>query len=323
MQNSFFINSINNSMCCRQSAILGFLIVAFMCFIGFCGCTKTDDIIKPDPAYEICYDPSDARDSLGLCEAQPPVDWNYTPPLPIVQDTPCTNPQQVLTPAFTTMDMEITDQSVGERIFCAGTYCDTISIDETGDQAEIIKKVLKLYRPQYNYNVYSNGNDSRRVAFIVDTTNDVNQFKQKVYMRYNGVKHYWGWAVQGFIFSGALVDSQLSVVIKKYPSVRRFNFRLTDEDSTRYIDYALAILGECKEGRDWADFRFNPYMMTDSILQAYEDAGWNKVLSFTSDPESRYIAYDDRIIDWRLRDHVSDQELQEVINLGYQVIVSE
>lgn len=187
-------------------------------------------------------------------------------------------------PPFVTLDLEITDASTGDRVFCAGNYCDTIHVGEFDTQDQIVDAVMEKFHPEFHYRVFVKEDDTRRMAIIVDGTNNQNLFKSRVRIKYNGLTHFLGWCIQGFIFSGALEYPEYEKMAVNYPSVALFNHRLTAYDSLDYIRLDSIILGHCKEGRDWADFRFTPFETPDSILQAYEDAGWNKVLhGFTDD----------------------------------------
>jgi hypothetical protein len=180
----------------------------------------------------------------------------------IVVDTPCIDPVEQTSPAFVTLYVEF--DILEDSIRWQGGQV------ESYDIRDVIEAVTA--NP---YTVYHSG---KSWAVIIDNTNDNQAFYLKVFARSNGAKVYMGAIKQGFIFAGALTFDQFRAAAIKYPSVDRFNFRNTQFDSIQYVQLADIIIGDCKEGRTWADFRFNPFEMDPAIITEFENAGWQTVL---------------------------------------------
>jgi len=205
--------------------------------------------------------------------AEAPPDFVYSSPATVndttetdstVVDTiiPCEDYDLILSPPFVTLWLEF-DTEI-DSIWWQGGGA------ESYDLNDVLQAVTSLPTTIYN--------KGTKWAVIVDGTNDAAQFNLKIFARYYGWKVYMTPDIQGFVFGGALNFDQFRGVAIKYPSVKIFNFRGTAYDSIQYIELANIILGDCKEGRDWADFRFNPYPMDTAILAQFEAAGWNTVL---------------------------------------------
>ncbi len=208
-----------------------------------------------------------------------PIDLDTVPvvdTLPII-DT-CVFPELVLEPAFVTGYMWITDDLQTDRQIIIGTHSAWIYSDNQDQIGHIIDSLLTLWKPQYEYTVYVNDDDSRKIAIIVDGTNDREQFYLGAQIRYNGYKQYFGWVTQGYVFAGALTLDEYAAVIDQYPSVDVFNYMGTDYDSTDYIKLSYQILGVCKHGRWYANFRLGPYEMIDTVVTQFDAVFWQTVL---------------------------------------------
>ena len=212
-----------------------------------------------------------------LTEQVAPIDWVYNPPvqvdtsvvdtiindtLPIVVDTPCV-PELVTEPKFVTLYLEF--DILEPNILWQGGQV------ESNDLADVVAAVTSL-----PFTIY---NEGKSWAVIIDGTNDNQSFYLKIFARSNGAKIYMGAIKQGFIFAGALTFDEFKEVAIKYQSVDRFNFRVTQYDSLQYIELANIILGDCKAGRTWADFRFNPFQMDTAIINKFIAADWDNVLN--------------------------------------------
>lgn len=216
------------------------------------------NMVRPfDPDYVYPVDTT-SQDSI-------PVDSIVIDTLPIdtaVIDTPCIDPIEITDPAFVTLYIEF-------DVF------DPFLIWQGGQvESNQLSDVLQAVTSQ-PFTIYNSG---KSWAVIIDNTNDNQSFYLKIFARSNGAKVYMGAIKQGFIFAGALPFDQFKEVAIKYPSVDRFNFRATQYDSLQYIELANIILGDCKAGRTWADFRFNQFQMDPAIITEYQNAGWETVL---------------------------------------------
>ena len=216
------------------------------------------NMVRPfDPDYVYPVDTT-SQDSI-------PVDSIVIDTLPIdtaVIDTPCIDPIEITDPAFVTLYIEF-------DVF------DPFLIWQGGQvESNQLSDVLQAVTSQ-PFTIYNSG---KSWAVIIDNTNDNQSFYLKIFARSNGAKIYMGAIKQGFIFAGALTFDQFKEVAIKYQSVDRFNFRNTQYDSLQYIELANIILGDCKAGRTWADFRFNPFEMDPAIITEYQTAGWETVL---------------------------------------------
>jgi len=198
----------------------------------------------------------------------PLLDWEIDPdPIDTVQvdtlvvDT-CFDPILITDPKFVTLYIEF--DILEDSILWEGGHV------QSYDLGDVIEAVTP-----HPYTIY---HKNKSWVVIIENTIDNQSFYVKVFARSNGAKVYFGAIKQGFIFAGALSFEQFRDIAINYPSVDRFNFRNTQYDSIQYIELAEIILGDCKAGRTWADFRFNPYPIDTAIINQYEAAGWNNVL---------------------------------------------
>ena len=230
--------------------------------LAIIGCTR-------DEPFDL---PVTSRSELRTMADAPP-DFVYTAPATVndttetdstVVDTiiPCDNPELILSPAFVTLWLEF--DTVLDSIRWQGGGV------ESYDLAEVLAAVTSLPTTIYN--------EGKKWAVIVEGTNNATQFNLKVFAKEFNRKVYMTPDIQGFVFGGALTFDEFRDVAIKYPSVKIFNFRGTAYDSLQYIELAEIILGTCKQGRDWADFRFNPFEIDTSIVSKFEAAGWDTVL---------------------------------------------
>jgi hypothetical protein len=227
---------------------------------------------------------------------------------------------EITDPAYINGYMEITEDLASSRILYVGPYIYTINPDNSDYLDDALDSLLTLWKPGIEWNVYTKDFDNRVFTIMGDGSNDHNQMLLKVYIRYNGLKHYTGWISQGYIFAGTFNAADYHKIVTKYPSVTRFNFRNTDWDSIEYERCDTAILHssiymdscELKAGREWADFRWGIH--SDSIVQLFNDRGWNTVL---------HAYYDvGGTIDAR-RGNLTEDEILGFLQHGYQVIVKD
>lgn len=225
---------------------------------------------------------------ISSCELIPaiaPDDWVYHPPKPdtvqadtipvdtipidtvdppdsITVDT-CIDPIEIVDPAFVTLYVEF-DILETDILWQGGQV-------ESNNLADVIEAVTP--------NPYTIYNIGKSWAVIIDSTNDNQSLYLKVFAKSNGAKVYMGSIMQGFIFAGALTAPEYLAAAIKYQSVDRFNYRNCPYSEADLIAISEVILGWCKLGRTWSDFRWwNGGTVPDSIPLAFNDAGWNTVL---------------------------------------------
>ena len=240
------------------------LVIAAAALTWFNSCQYLTEAIRPDPDPDLVIIPTDTIPQDSIVIDTLPIDTMPVDTLPIdtlVGDT-CIDPIEVVDPAFVTLYIEF-DVFDPFLIWQGGQV-------ESSDIRDVLDAVTSL-----PYTVYTNG---KSWVVIIDGTNDNQSFYLKIFAANNGAKVYMGAIKQGFIFAGALTFDQFKEVAIKYPSVDRFNFRNTQYDSLQYIELANIILGDCKAGRTWADFRFNPFQIDPAIVAQFEAVGWETVL---------------------------------------------
>ncbi len=179
----------------------------------------------------------------------------------IPEDT-CTNPIEYTQPDFIT-GFIIFDDPQDSVLWKGGNV-----------QSYDLEDVLASVFPGMTYRIYRNA-----IAWmvIVEGTSDHHAAQLSVQCRVNGAKWYMGWSDQSILPVGVVTADEFSELIDLYPSINRFNFMGTSYDSIQYIDLAWKMI-DCRLGRAWADFRHIPYDVPPEIIQAYEDAGWEKIL---------------------------------------------
>lgn len=203
------------------------------------------------------------------CELIPaviPDDWAYNPPQPAEQDTTgndtCTTPVEYTLPAFITGSCFVpvpTNPVIWQ-------YSNLSS----NDLCSLLAAMGYNYPCQY----YAG---QKEFAVILKGTNATTPLSGKIYTRdKNGAKCLVTFSKQAFLFGQAADYQEYSDAIDSFPSVDWFNFRASNFDSLQVHTLSLKILGECKKGRNVADFRFSP--ISDSLANAFKIAGWKKVL---------------------------------------------
>ncbi len=246
---------MNNQNFYRAIRWVLLLVIIAAALTWFNSCQYLNEAIRPDPDSDYVYSTPDTVNQDSI-----PVDSIVIDT--VVIDTPCIYPQEVVDPAFVTLYVEF--DILEPVILWQGGQV------ESNNLADVIEAVTS--------NPYTIYNQGKAWAVIIDNTNDNQSFYLKIFARSNGAKIYMGAIKQGFIFAGALTFDQFKEVAIKYPSVDRFNFRNTQYDSLQYIELANIILGDCKAGRTWADFRFNPFQIDPAIVSQFEAVGWETVL---------------------------------------------
>ncbi len=287
--------------------ILLLLLAAFALIWAVC-CTGCEgqmiDNIKPDFVFH-----------------HPPQDSIIIPPPPPQDTTPvCINPMQITDPAFVTGYLEITDDLFTDITLHIGPYTYEIPQDETDQIDTKLDSLFKLWHPEYKYQGAESEDDYRLMSIAVKGTNDVSIFNNHTYVTYNGLRHWFGWISQGFVFVGSVSAQQYEERAIEYPSERYFFFQGTDWDSLTYGKIDSILLGFCKEGRDWADFRWGIH--SPAMVQAFKDAGWNKVLSAWDDHPMPRFALPYGTIDMR-GVCISAEALHAYLDKGYQVITDD
>ena len=230
------------------------LVLIAAALTWFNSCQYLNEAIRPDPDPDLVIIQTDTIPQDSIVIDTLPIDT-------VVIDT-CIDPIEITDPAFVTLYIEF-------DVFDPFLIWQGAQV-ESNQLADVVQAVTS--------NPYTIYNLGKSWAVIIDNTNDNQSFYLKVFARSNGAKVYMGAIKQGFIFAGALTFDQFKEVAIKYPSVDRFNFRATQYDSLQYIELANIILGDCKAGRTWADFRFNPFEMDPAIITEYQTAGWETVL---------------------------------------------
>lgn len=260
--------------------------------------------------------------TLAACSLVPaiaPDDWAYHPvqPPPASPPDTCANYIPVLEPAFVSGYMYLEEPIFTDIRLIVGPHAVTIPEGQFETFGPILDSLLQLFHPEWSYDVaIKDGSDPRFTSFIVKGTNDIGAFNLAIQIRVNGYKAYFASEVQSFMFCGARTFEDCMSKAQSLPSMSRFNCINTAWDSLQYVDYALAILDSCKAGRDWADFRFNPYPMDSTILARFEDAGWDLVLhapAWSVKPSQALVA------DLRGK-RVSESEILTLLNAGYVVL---
>jgi len=167
--------------------------------------------------------------------------------------------------------------TTGPRIIVVWALSDTLAAGES--VAESLKTLLQQRYPQYEHAVFVNSTDDRKVFFVTRGTDDENILRGKMYIRYNGARFQFDVETQMLQTIGACTCEELMGLIQDYGSLSIISWVNMDCDSIQYNDMALAVIeaDSCKAGKQWLDFRFNPYQMPDSIIQLAQDAGWNFV----------------------------------------------
>lgn len=213
---------------------------------------------------------------LSSCELIPaaiPDDWPVSEP---IEDT-CINPVEITEPAFVTGVHTIGVPLQTDMQIIIGPNHVWIYPENQNQIAHLVDSLWELYRPEYDYHTIVRADDFRKMVTFIDGTSDGPQFYLKAQVRYNGVKSFWAFNSQAFQFLGTLTVEEYAEAVSKYPSVNNFSFRGCGFDTLDYVKLSLKILGECKEGRWFADFKKIP--IPDSIPPKFVAAGWERVLT--------------------------------------------
>lgn len=195
------------------------------------------------------------------------------PPDPIVQDTVCTTYDPVLLPEFVGAYM-LMDPYQGDRILSVYPYSDTIHPGE--DIGHSLDSMLQLLYPQYTIKVYVNDTDDRLISVIMKGTNDKTKLLGKLWVRYNGFRHYFGAEPQSLLTFGSMTFDEMYDAYIEFPSFRYTNHQnmvLTPDQHNKLDEVALDSL-HCKGGRDWYDFFFREHPPQPEHVDYALVAGW-------------------------------------------------
>lgn len=239
------------------------------------GCNFPFMDIDAPPDFHPIHGDSTLIDSIGIDTL--PIDTILVDTLPVDTTPICTFPEEIQEPQFCQAYHEITDLVQTDRVIIIGNHSAVITSSNTDELGTVIDSLFELYKPQYTYKTYVNPDDPRTLITMITGTNDRQQFYLNAQIRYNGWKHFFGFDTKSLFPFGVLTPEQHLALIEEFPSIYRFNFIRTQYSEATYPKLSLAILGDCKKG-DWADFRFNPFPIPDSIPIMFEDAHWNTVL---------------------------------------------
>ena len=220
---------------------------------------------------------------LGSCNFTPafaPDDFAWHPPKPveIVVDTPCTDWVEITEPKFVTGYFIYNDIAFTDGYLIVGNDSAWIDASNYVEFADILRGMLAAWKPQFSYKVYQQDSPFLNIAIVAEGTNNRAEFQQYVRLYFNNIHAGFGWHSQGFTFLRAVSAAEYLQLVEDYPSVDYFTFIQTNYDSLEYIELALKILGECKLGRNTADFRYMPITMPDTIITLFQDAGWENIL---------------------------------------------
>lgn len=129
-------------------------------------------------------------------------------------------------------------------------------------------------------NVETYATPTCEVAIIIGT-NDKSRVEAKIKTKGTVYFTYGLASIQGFFFAGCLSFLQFKDVATRYPSVKAFNFRNCNFTQPQLEELATIILGVNKTGRDWADFRFNKFPISNQLFCRFKVAKWLRVLGQT------------------------------------------
>lgn len=202
-------------------------------------------------------------------------------PLPIEQDT-CTEFVEITEPAFITAYQPYFDFPFEEGFLIVGDDSTWVDNATMYDLSHLLDSMLRAWKPQYDYIVFSNPDGNFLCSFVVIGTNNISEFRQYVRVRYPVTETVWGtagfgWLKQAFAFANVATYEQYLLAAKTLPSVDYFTFIGTHYDSLQYVDLSYVILGECKAGRLRADFRYMDYEMPDTLINQFVERGWQDV----------------------------------------------
>lgn len=260
----------------------------------------------------------------------PPDDPDYVaPPEPIVLVDTCTGYAPIDTPSFVQAYAEF-DTAIPATgwIMIAGSHRDTIYAGEEHLFETKMKAVISAYEPQYSHFVNTNPQASR-LSIITRGTDDHTAHQLKVWFITDYAKVYMGYRKRGLYTGGACSCEELIQYAHMFGSLIGFNTRdAFDCDSIRERKVCQAIVDTCKlaQPQSRADLRFNQWDPGDSLLQAFDDAGWDQVLTNLSPGDIVYSrgkavgrVRNEYVIDMRGY-RVHDHDIAAYLDKGYQVI---
>lgn len=228
-------------------------------------------------------------------------------PQPIEQDTVCTTYDEITLPAFIGAYMEA-DPYQTNVVVNVFPYKDTV---QSGEIENALDSMLHLLYPLDTFFIYVNDNDDRLIEIIQKNTNDKNKLLGKLWLGYNGYRHYFGCEQQSLLSCGAMTFDERYNAIQMFPSYQFINHRNTNYDSVQYIklDEISLDTANCKGCRYWHDFYFRPFQE----LAAFKN------YALTAGCISISHGFGTIVIEGR----ASDSYILELLDQGYMVKVKE
>lgn len=186
----------------------------------------------------------------------------------IVQDTMPCDSGIITIPLFVTLSMELDAALPASPKYTHSWLQDTF--------ATVPELLIALGFHQDSIESYIK--DS--VAFyVIRGTNDNSKINGRIFVRDEHQQKYALTAsVQYLVTVGACTFEEHLDLAVRLQSVNGFNFRRCNYTQAQIEEIAKTILGECKHGRYWADFRFNLFPISDELYCLFIERGWIKVL---------------------------------------------
>lgn len=134
---------------------------------------------------------------------------------------------------------------------------------------------LKNIWPQYDFKCY--GAHPEQMGLIIIGSDDSKYFARNIKFKTSFAYGTFGDIPYGMFLMGQATFEEFDTLSKDLQSVKWINFR-GDYDSLQLTTLARNVLGKCKLGGKWVDFRFNNFPIDSALVDSFHLAQWEKVL---------------------------------------------
>lgn len=194
-------------------------------------------------------------------------DWVYNAPpddipidtLPLVVDT-CTDYTLITQPDFVTLYI-LFDNAQSDILWQGGQV-------ESNNLADVVAAVTSS---PFRIDTHSIG-----ASVIIEGETNHQAYALKIFAKADGAKWYFGSGYQHLICPGMEYDDWIAT-LTAYQSVRICSWWGLSHTYDQCVHGARTLLGDCKEGRDYADFFFMGHDLPETLLDSFELAGWDRI----------------------------------------------
>lgn len=200
---------------------------------------------------------------------------DFTPGNPAAVVDTCEAYDPVTTPKFSNLYSGTSPHPQSPTTFYLG-QSDTLYWLPGEPLAETLDSALTAIWPAYDFRCF--GDDPEYMHIVVIGSDDATFWQRNIRFESQFVfRGGYGAMPYGLFLGGTATAEEFAALADTLQSVQWFNIK-GDYDSLQITTIARALLGDCKQGGEWADFRFNNAPISQALIDSFHLAQWELVL---------------------------------------------